>query len=176
MNFAVWSLPPGANPDRALFTFHSQCLSSVCRGESGCPRRKAEEISVSFPSRAAAFTLLFAMGSLPGLAVEPLGCARPAVGSVVAEPSTLRSEKGVLRAELAFVNWRAADGQEQYCYRAGDGSQAPTLRVRPGDLLILRLRNELRPEPGQAAKGSLHSSLHRAMPVVDAPCASAPVG
>jgi FtsP/CotA-like multicopper oxidase with cupredoxin domain len=38
-------------------------------------------------------------------------------------------------------------GHVHYCYVAPDGSEAPTLRLRPGDLLRLRLRND---EPAQA--------------------------
>jgi hypothetical protein len=31
----------------------------------------------------------------------------------------------------------------RYCYLLADGTQSPTLRLRPGDLLILSLKNEL---------------------------------
>ena len=32
---------------------------------------------------------------------------------------------------------------ERYCYLLADGTQSPTLRLNPGDLLILKLHNEL---------------------------------
>jgi FtsP/CotA-like multicopper oxidase with cupredoxin domain len=35
------------------------------------------------------------------------------------------------------------DGHMRYCYVDEHGDQAPTLRVRPGDLLIVRLKNEI---------------------------------
>lgn len=40
-------------------------------------------------------------------------------------------------------NFLAADGEMRYCYLNSDGSQAPTLRVQPGDRLVLSLKNEL---------------------------------
>ena len=38
---------------------------------------------------------------------------------------------------------RQADGTTHYCYLLPDGSIAPTLRLHPGDLLILTLKNDL---------------------------------
>jgi FtsP/CotA-like multicopper oxidase with cupredoxin domain len=70
-------------------------------------------------------------------------CARPALGSAVPEPTDLRSQNGVLSVELAVRNHREQDGSIRFCYVMGDGEQAPTLRLKPGDLLVLRLRNEL---------------------------------
>jgi FtsP/CotA-like multicopper oxidase with cupredoxin domain len=109
---------------------------------------------------------------------EPHSCSRPAPGSLVAEPQAARSQNGVLNVELTYLNFKAADGQEQYCYQSDDGSQAPTLRVQPGDLLILHLKNRLtaiRPPAGSLATehGSAHASHPAAeMPAIDAPCAS----
>jgi FtsP/CotA-like multicopper oxidase with cupredoxin domain len=70
-------------------------------------------------------------------------CPRPAVGSTVPEPEDLRSKGGVLRVELTYRNVVDANGQTRYCYVFKDGSQAPTLRLNPGDELILSLKNEL---------------------------------
>jgi FtsP/CotA-like multicopper oxidase with cupredoxin domain len=70
-------------------------------------------------------------------------CARPAAGSTVAEPEDLRSQNGVLDVELLYRRTISANGSPYFCYIAADGSEAPTLRVKPGDLLILRLKNEI---------------------------------
>jgi FtsP/CotA-like multicopper oxidase with cupredoxin domain len=70
-------------------------------------------------------------------------CPRPAAGSAVPEPPDLRSENGVLEVELAYRNFTGADGETRYCYVSKDGGQAPTLRLKPGDTLVLRLKNEL---------------------------------
>ncbi|HVW67945.1 MAG TPA: multicopper oxidase domain-containing protein [Steroidobacteraceae bacterium] len=89
---------------------------------------------------------------------QPVGCpARPAEGSLVGEPEDLRSVKGVLRVDLEYRSSVGADGQTHYCYVAPDGSEAPTLRLRQGDLLILRLKNA---ERAAAAGSHHHGSAH----------------
>ena len=70
-------------------------------------------------------------------------CPRPAATSEVPEPRDLRSQNGVLRVELAVHGYRDQDGRTRYCYVLPDGSQSPTLRLNPGDLLILKLKNDL---------------------------------
>ena len=90
--------------------------------------------------------LLLCLGSAtPAFAqsAKPETCSRPAIGSEVAEPADLRSRAGVLQVDLTLRNGPAANGQMRYCYVAADGSSSPTLRLKPGDLLILRLKNEL---------------------------------
>ncbi len=81
-----------------------------------------------------------AIAQTPALAPA---CARPVAGSIVAEPKDLRSRNGVLDVELRYRKTSDANGSPHYCYIAPDGSEAPTLRVKPGDLLILRLKNEI---------------------------------
>jgi FtsP/CotA-like multicopper oxidase with cupredoxin domain len=74
-------------------------------------------------------------------------CPRPAVGSAVPEPADLRSQDGVLKVNFAFRNFTDPNSpmgnSTRYCYVSEDGSQSPNLRVHPGDLLILTLKNEL---------------------------------
>ena len=124
-----------------------------------------------------AMTQLLAFGHRQAMAFEI--CARPAPGSTVVDPPNLRSRNGVLKVELTYRNFKAADGQEDYCYELKNGSQAPTLRVRPGDLLILRLRNRLRApargadRSGAQAATALSSPTAEDMPAVEAPCAAA---
>jgi len=76
-------------------------------------------------------------------AALPDACPRPAPGSTIPEPEDLRSRDGVLQLDLTVHNYRQHDGSVRYCYVLADGSQSPTLRVNPGDLLILRLKNAL---------------------------------
>jgi FtsP/CotA-like multicopper oxidase with cupredoxin domain len=84
------------------------------------------------------------------------GCpARPAIGSIVGEPKDLRSAHGVLRVDLDYRTSVDATGETHFCYVAADGSEAPTLRLQPGDLLILRLKNQ---EPRGAAAPHIHSA------------------
>jgi len=64
----------------------------------------------------------------------------PRPGHVVPEPPELRSHDGVLRVDLTIRNVAGPRGAKRYCYLLPDGTQSPTLRLHPGDLLILRLK------------------------------------
>ena len=90
---------------------------------------------------------------LLGLALAPLParadstadpCLRPAPGSTVQEPKELSSQDGVLQMDLRITDHKEADGTLRYCYLLADGSESPTLRLKPGDLLVLRLKNDLK--------------------------------
>jgi FtsP/CotA-like multicopper oxidase with cupredoxin domain len=113
-----------------------------------------------------AVAVLFSIISSYAFSITDQPCTRPASGSIVEEPATLRSRNGVLEAELTYRNQKAANDEEQYCYQGQSGDQSPTLRVKPGDLLILHLRNRLSPEQKQA---------NRSMPAmtISSPCADA---
>jgi FtsP/CotA-like multicopper oxidase with cupredoxin domain len=88
-------------------------------------------------------------------------CSRPSAGSAIPEPEDLRSRNGVLKVDLTIHNSTEADGSTRYCYIDGNGNQSPNLRLRPGDLLILRLKNDLRvSDPTDAASGHIHAHLH----------------
>lgn len=70
-------------------------------------------------------------------------CPRPAQGTEVSEPTDLRSHDGVLTVDLAFRNFHDAAGRMRYCYVDASHVISPTLRIHPGDLLVLRLKNDL---------------------------------
>ena len=70
-------------------------------------------------------------------------CMRSAPGSAVPEPEDLRSHDGVLKLDLSIHNYKDHDGSLRYCYLLPDGTQSPTLRLHPGDLLVLHLKNDL---------------------------------
>ncbi|MGA8675767.1 MAG: multicopper oxidase domain-containing protein [Candidatus Acidiferrales bacterium] len=68
------------------------------------------------------------------------------------------------------------EGSTRYCYVAADGSQSPNLRLRPGDLLILHLKNDLTDAAEQRktrphAHSSSNSSATSRGNSSDAPCA-----
>jgi FtsP/CotA-like multicopper oxidase with cupredoxin domain len=86
-------------------------------------------------------------------------CPRPAPGAVVAEPAEMRSIQGVLRADLAIYSYRTATGVARYCYRTAGGREAPTLRVSPGDLVVLRLANHLLPLDAATPAHHQHKEL-----------------
>jgi FtsP/CotA-like multicopper oxidase with cupredoxin domain len=78
------------------------------------------------------------------------GCSRPSPGSVVSPPGEVHSRDGILKVDLYIRSDHGPDGSVRYCYRSA-GAQSPTLRLHPGDLLELRLKNEITdviPVPG----------------------------
>jgi FtsP/CotA-like multicopper oxidase with cupredoxin domain len=73
----------------------------------------------------------------------PNPCQRPEPGSTVPEPDDLRSHDGVLQVDLAIYDQKQPDGTTRYCYLTPSGAISPTLRLKPGDLLIVRFKNKL---------------------------------
>ena len=78
------------------------------------------------------------------------------------EPKDLRSEHGVLKLDLQVRNQREADGSVRYCYRLPDGTESPTLRLHPGDTLILHLKNQLEELDPSAQQPQGHAQSHEA--------------
>jgi FtsP/CotA-like multicopper oxidase with cupredoxin domain len=111
-------------------------------------------------------------GAVRAAAADPAEvCPRPAPGSPLPEPRDLRSEDGILKLDLTFRDRRERDGSIRYCYLLADGTQSPTLRLHPGDLLILDLKNELSdPLPDGATSPHVHN---HAKPAPSDPCTSA---
>lgn len=114
---------------------------------------------------AALFFPLSAFGQVSGRGqgVEKDICPRPHPGNILPEPEDFRSENGVLKVELTYTNFRDARGQMRYCYLDKNGSQAPNLRLHPGDWLILTLKNNLQLVPGSTSSTSPSLSNGAAM-------------
>jgi FtsP/CotA-like multicopper oxidase with cupredoxin domain len=89
-------------------------------------------------------------------------CPRPQSGSVVDEPADMRSKDGVLDVRLTAYDAPASDGTTRYCFIDGEGHESPNLRVHPGDLVIVHLKNAMTVEAGSA---SAHAHQHAAMAV-----------
>jgi FtsP/CotA-like multicopper oxidase with cupredoxin domain len=84
-------------------------------------------------------------------------CPRPAPGAIVAEPADLRSVHGELNVHFSFRSEVDASGATRYCYVAQNGEESPTLRVHPGDTLVISLKNEMAAEEKKSnasAKGT----------------------
>ena len=89
-------------------------------------------------------SLIFAVaGRAEGHGQPSDPCTRPAARSLVTEPRDLRSQDGVLELDLSIHDYKEQDGSVRYCYLMPDGTESPTLRLHPGDLLILRLKDDL---------------------------------
>src|SRR5215813_7936916 len=72
-------------------------------------------------------------------------CPRPQPGSVAPEPANLRSVQGRLKVDLDYRSVTDDHGQKRFCFVAENGGLAPTLRLNPGDELILSLKNSSPP-------------------------------
>jgi FtsP/CotA-like multicopper oxidase with cupredoxin domain len=71
-------------------------------------------------------------------------CTQLAPGAAVTTPSALYSSNGKLEVNFSFVSGTDSSGLPRYCYINPDtGDQAPTLRVNPGDQLIIHFTNNL---------------------------------
>jgi hypothetical protein len=111
------------------------------------------------------------------LAAAPLAhaglCPRPASGGAIAPPAEVRSINGRLQIALAFTSQVDDYGLTRYCYIDENGNEAPALRVKTGDEVVLALKNQLTPgakvmpEHGHAANAcsagpmtALSTNLH----------------
>lgn len=89
--------------------------------------------------------LILAGWARPIMAQDPArdACARPRAGSLVSEPPDVRSKNGVLEVGLTARDVKERDGRVRYCFTDDKGQESPTLRVNPGDLVIIHLKNEM---------------------------------
>jgi FtsP/CotA-like multicopper oxidase with cupredoxin domain len=74
-------------------------------------------------------------------------CPRPPAGSIVEEPRAVASKNGILALTLTERSSSDSDGSTsghmRYCYTDVQGDQAPTLRVQPGDMVVIELKNKI---------------------------------
>ena len=88
------------------------------------------------------------------------------------EPQDLRSQNGVLKVDLTVRNYADSNGATRYCYISSDGAQSPTLRLNPGDLLILTLKNDLKSPEHAAPTATVSSHSHNSAEKNANPCTS----
>jgi FtsP/CotA-like multicopper oxidase with cupredoxin domain len=138
-------------------------MSDFAASSRGWLRRIGRSPVAQGLSAGAVCGLVFWLGS-SGWAKKPEpvhnACQRPEPGSAVLEPPDLRSRDGVLQVDLSIYNQKEPDGSIRYCYLTPDGVLSPTLRVKPGDLLILRFKNDLLDfASGSAGAGHAHDQV-----------------
>jgi FtsP/CotA-like multicopper oxidase with cupredoxin domain len=144
---------------------------------SRVPDRACAKLSAALSIVVACIVLSSAHAN-PSLRTPRELCPRSRPGSEVPEPKDLRAQDGVLSLELSLHNYVAADGSTRYCYLLADGSESPTLRLHPGDHLLLRLKNELRDlkplgSPSTSPRHMHSSANSRSLEGAADPCASA---
>ena len=76
---------------------------------------------------------------------------RYAQGSALLNPPEVESQNGLLQVNLHFRSFNdVANGMVLYCFETDDNKEGPTLRVYPGDRVVITLINELPPGPPQS--------------------------
>jgi len=95
-------------------------------------------------------------------------CPRFAAGSEVANPPDLFSAGGSLTVNLSYNTTTDVAGRTLYCFTTPDGRESPTLHVRPGDHLIVTVKNNL-PVPASASAMRMTTNAARVCgaPVMD---------
>jgi FtsP/CotA-like multicopper oxidase with cupredoxin domain len=87
--------------------------------------------------------MICALVSLPAFAQCP---ARPNPDTIVQDAPSIVSQNGVLKAELTLGHSVDANGYTHYCYMYQTSTgvvEAPTLRLNPGDRLLLRVKDNI---------------------------------
>src|SRR5215475_2696402 len=100
-----------------------------------------------------------AAASAQGLPICP---DRPFPGQPITYPMDLYSQNGVLNVDLLMQNAVDGAGFMHYCYiymYQGQQIEAPTLRLNPGDTLVMNLTNNLQ-APFSPSK-TKHASMHQ---------------
>ena len=111
--------------------------------------------SLLLASVAAAGVSLMTAGSA---FAAPLACERPEAGAAATPPRALRSRDGRLDVNLDYVTSKGANGRTLFCFVTPDGIESPTLYVKPGDTLNIKLTNDLpAPPPPTGAGGDMKS-------------------
>jgi FtsP/CotA-like multicopper oxidase with cupredoxin domain len=124
--------------------------------------------------------VLLCVCALLGVAVGQVSICppRPQGGSLVVNPLELESHNGVLALDLALRNDVGTDGfGPVYCYvymYNGQPVEAPTLRLNPGETLVLNLSNHLTSGPSSANPRHVHSEMPHANAEPDANNPDAP--
>ena len=106
--------------------------------------------------RAALAIIVFIATAICGLAQGSAPCPRFPVGSSIAQPQDLFSEHGVLRVNFTYETRVDQFGNTLFCFMTASGAESPTLHVRPGDRLRIKLTNNV-PAPTSASGSAMEA-------------------
>jgi FtsP/CotA-like multicopper oxidase with cupredoxin domain/uncharacterized protein YceK len=102
------------------------------------------------------------MAAGPLASTGALACPDIAAGATITPPVDLHSVNGVLEVTLNLQTDVDASGRQRYCYVTPAGEFSPTLRVSPGDTLLIHFYNQIPAglTPAMPAEMKLESSAH----------------
>src|SRR5665213_3793289 len=80
-------------------------------------------------------------------------CHRPEPGTEIVRPPDVYSRNGRLEITLSFHHEKVS-GADRYCYLDESGHSSPTLRVHPGDLVLLHFSNKA--YGGSSTRAAMH--------------------
>lgn len=108
--------------------------------------------------------LLIVIAALPMTQLGAFGqsnpCPRFSAGSTVTNPPSLYSQEGSLTVNLSYNTVTDANGRPLYCFTTPSGTESPTLHVRPGDTLIVNVKNNL---PQATAASAMQMSTNASL-------------
>jgi FtsP/CotA-like multicopper oxidase with cupredoxin domain len=85
----------------------------------------------------------------PGAAMADGGvCPRPAAQSEVQPPPDIYSANGVIDIAMNYYTSMDDAGRTLFCFVTPDGLESPTLHVKPGETIKIKLTNMVPPVPG----------------------------
>lgn len=84
-------------------------------------------------------------------------CPRFSAGATAINPPSLYSVNGALTVNLAYNTATDSAGRTLYCFTEPDGTESPTLHVRPGDTLTVNVTNKL-PAPAPSSEMQMSTS------------------
>jgi FtsP/CotA-like multicopper oxidase with cupredoxin domain len=90
--------------------------------------------------------LVFTLAQICAFAQTPVApvanpCPRFAAGSVIHNPPSLFSSNGVLNVRFSYQTRTDSAGRTLFCFMTPNGTENPTLYVRPGDTLNVTVTN-----------------------------------
>jgi FtsP/CotA-like multicopper oxidase with cupredoxin domain len=127
--------------------------------------------------RVLAVTMLCGISLVSASAQAPICPIRPLQGSPINNPLDLYSQNGVLTVNLLMQNAVDGSGFMHYCYIymfQGQQIEAPTLRLNPGDTLVMNLTNNLQAPFNPKAK-PMHMHKMQNKGGADGDCSGEPV-
>jgi FtsP/CotA-like multicopper oxidase with cupredoxin domain len=127
-------------------------LSHVPDSGAHCPQLHALILEEIVKNPAFKLLAMLALIATPISAAAQNGgpCPRFGAGATAANPPDLFSKDGTLTVDLSYNTQQDDEGRTLYCFTTRNGTESPTLHVRPGDHLVIHVKNNL-PAPTESS-------------------------